>query len=102
MNAIQADAHTIEFCLLQDEDNYILEARDDGHGIEQVVLSHVFDPFFTTKERGTGLGLAIVKTIMQAHGGHIEVETQPNPRSCFYLHFPRNAQARVLMQGATL
>lgn len=102
MNAIQAEAREVVFCLERDENNYILEAKDNGHGIDSQTLSHVFDPFFTTKERGTGLGLAIVKTIMQAHGGSIDVKTQVEQGTSFYLYFPRNAQARILTQGATL
>ena len=39
------------------------------------VREKVFQPFFTTKHRGTGLGMPIARRIVEAHGGHIAIET---------------------------
>ena len=46
---------------------------DDGVGISPEDMERIFDPFFTRSQRGTGLGLSISHTIVQNHGGHIEV-----------------------------
>jgi PAS domain S-box-containing protein len=51
--------------------------RDCGPGFPVEQIASVFDPFVTTKSDGTGLGLAISKTIVEAHGGHIWAENDP-------------------------
>jgi signal transduction histidine kinase len=55
----------------------LLHVSDCGYGIKEQDQEIVFSPFFSTKRGGTGLGLAIVKKIVEAHGG--EVFFQPNP-----------------------
>ena len=71
------------------EDSLILEVADDGPGIPADSLPRVFEPFFTTKERGTGLGLAMVHKIVEAHHGHIEVESEPGAGARFRVTLPR-------------
>ncbi len=62
---------------------------DTGTGIPPEVLPHIFEPFFTTRAPlGHGLGLAQVYGIVNQHGGHIAVETQPGKGTTFRLHWP--------------
>jgi len=64
--------------------------RDTGEGIDAKILPHIFESFFTTREgRGSGLGLHIVQRVLESHGGHIEVESQPGVGTAFRLYFPR-------------
>lgn len=51
----------------------VLEFHDSGPGFDPDTLEHLLDPFFTTKAGGTGLGLPIVQSIIQGHGGGIEL-----------------------------
>ena len=49
--------------------------EDSGCGIEQDELDKIFEPFYTTKTDGTGLGLAICKSIVERHGGKVEISS---------------------------
>lgn len=77
------------------EESFVLEVDDQGPGIPETVLPHIFDPFFTTKEvgQGTGLGLAVVTSIVQGHGGRIEVENLSAGGCRFRLLFPVGSEA---------
>lgn len=61
---------------------------DSGAGIPRGALDKLFDPFFSTKPQGTGLGLAICQTILQEHGGAIEVASREGRGTTVLLNFP--------------
>ena len=67
-----------------------LSVEDDGPGITEHIRDKVFEPFFTTKEtgKGSGLGLAAVFGIVSAHGGVIDLETEPGVGTTFLLTLP--------------
>ena len=73
-------------------DEMLIEVSDNGTGIDPANLPKLFDPFFTTKEvgEGTGLGLSIVHNIIRAHGGRIDVDSQPGAGTCFRIYLPLN------------
>ena len=75
-----------------------LQVRDDGMGIPPELLPRLFEPFLTTKEtgKGVGLGLAISKTIVERHGGQIEVESKPGRGTTFYVFLPVDAAVKEL------
>ena len=64
--------------------------RDNGSGIDPVILNRLFEPFFTTKEigKGTGMGLSMVHGIVHNYNGHIIIESEANKGSAFRLLFP--------------
>jgi two-component system sensor histidine kinase HydH len=65
-----------------------LTVRDRGTGIQPGQLGKIFEPYFTTKPSGSGLGLAIARRIAEAHGGKINVQSEPGQGACFCVSLP--------------
>lgn len=65
-----------------------ITVQDEGIGIAEEHIKKIFDPYFTTKAKGSGLGLATSYSIMKAHGGVIDVVSQPGEGTVFYLFLP--------------
>jgi two-component system, OmpR family, sensor kinase len=70
----------------------VLGVRDQGPGLTPDQQTRVFERFYKTDPSrsadGSGLGLSIVKAIVEAHGGHVSVESALGQGSTFYLHLP--------------
>jgi PAS domain S-box-containing protein len=67
-----------------------LSVRDDGPGMTPKQVERIFDPFYSEKMvgRGTGLGLPMLRRTIQAHDGHILVESEVGIGTAFHLFFP--------------
>jgi two-component system, LuxR family, sensor kinase FixL len=63
--------------------------RDGGTGLSSDKLDKIFEPFYTRKPEGLGMGLAISRSIVEAHGGRLWAENNPNRGSTFYFTVPR-------------
>jgi len=74
-----------------------LTVSDTGAGIAPDILPHIFEPFFTTKgaDKGTGLGLSVVREIVHAHGGWIEVESEPGRGTNVHVFWPIARESEV-------
>ena len=68
-----------------DSDNEaIVNIKDNGHGIDQEMLPKLFSKFATKSFAGTGLGLFICKSIIEAHGGSIWAENNPDGKGATF------------------
>ncbi|WP_328803926.1 ATP-binding protein [Paenibacillus glycinis] len=70
-----------------------LRVIDTGSGIPKEKLEHLFEPFYTTKSHGTGLGLPLCLSIMERHGGIIQVDSKEGAGTTFVVRFDRNRNA---------
>jgi PAS domain S-box-containing protein len=78
---------------------HVRAARDGGRMVEITVADHgagltidklekIFQPFYTTKHDGLGLGLSISRSIIEAHGGRLWAENNPDRGATFYFTLP--------------
>ncbi|WNQ09797.1 HAMP domain-containing sensor histidine kinase [Paenibacillus aurantius] len=80
-------------------DEVVIEIADNGTGIPEEHLPHLFERFYrmdtsrTRKNGGAGLGLSISQSLVELHGGSIEVDSTPGQGSRFRVTLPRLAQA---------
>jgi signal transduction histidine kinase/ligand-binding sensor domain-containing protein len=65
-----------------------VSVRDRGSGIPPEMLQRIFEPFVSTKEHGLGMGLAICQAIVQAHGGQLWAENNPDRGATFHFTLP--------------
>lgn len=77
------------------QNELIISVNDTGQGIRQTDIAHLFDKFYRSQAtessvQGTGLGLAICKKIVEAHNGHIEVQSEVGIGTTFLVHLPLN------------
>jgi signal transduction histidine kinase len=94
-NAIKfsPDGGPVQVSLATRADEAVLAVTDRGVGIEPEALPELFDPFRRSGSGaavapGVGLGLSVARSIIEAHGGSIEVESAPEAGSTFRLHLP--------------
>jgi two-component system, LuxR family, sensor kinase FixL len=73
---------------LDGRDMLQISVSDHGTGLTSDKVDKVFQPFFTTKREGLGMGLSISRSIVEAHGGWLWAENNPNRGATFYFALP--------------
>ena len=95
-NAIKysPDGGVITARLMENHQNVVISISDQGLGIPRKDINKIFDRFYrvdkarSRKQGGTGLGLAISKEVVEAHHGHIWVDSAEGRGSTFYISLP--------------
>jgi signal transduction histidine kinase/DNA-binding response OmpR family regulator len=76
-----------------EEHSVLLRVSDTGRGMSPEEQEHIFDRFYRGSDGrtapGTGLGLSIVKSLVDLHGGSIELQSEPDVGSVFTVRLPR-------------
>ena len=95
----------VTILLLGTPNEITLQVEDTGIGIPEEALGRVFERFYqvdaTLARRygGAGLGLAICKSIVEWHGGTVNVQSSPGSGSCFRVALPRRPGPRVVFHA---
>jgi len=101
VNAHQAMPEGGHFCLAVVQpsriDEVVIQVSDSGHGMSEEVRARCLEPFFTTKPvgQGTGLGLAVTASLVEAAGGHIQVESGKDRGTRVSIRLPTRPLAAV-------
>jgi two-component system sensor kinase FixL len=66
----------------------VIEVADTGPGLAPDVAGRLFDSFVSTKPGGMGMGLSISRTIIEAHGGRLWAEPNPEGGAIFRFTLP--------------
>ncbi len=90
LNAVQAMPNGGDLIIRTDahDNTILLDVADTGVGIAPEQLPRLFEAFHTTKKGGTGLGLATTRRIIEEHGGHISVQSEPGRGTNFRVELP--------------
>ena len=84
----------------------LLRVRDNGKGIARTEHKRIFEKFYRVDDRlarereGSGLGLAIVDHIVRAHGGKVELESEPGRGAAFTIVLAAAPRGPVLQAPA--
>ena len=76
------------------DDGYVLQVADTGIGIAREDIPNAFAPFqqidsdLNRKYEGTGLGLPLAKSLVELHGGELELESEPGVGTTVKIRFP--------------
>jgi signal transduction histidine kinase len=95
-NAIKysPDGGVIEVGGCSDDHTATVYVRDQGVGLSESDQARVFERFYrvdgtlSRRTQGTGLGLFLARSIIEAHGGHMRVESEPGHGSTFFFTLP--------------
>jgi PAS domain S-box-containing protein len=68
---------TLQTDICQDSGIFV-SVRDSGPGISDYEAGKIFEPFYTTKPEGMGMGLAIIRSIIDSHGGELQMQANEN------------------------
>jgi signal transduction histidine kinase len=89
-NALEAmpDGGRLGMSLEAEDGRVHIAIRDSGPGIAPESMAKIYGMYFTTKSGGTGIGLYVARSVVEAHGGSIEVDSQPGKGTCFMVSLP--------------
>jgi two-component system, NtrC family, sensor histidine kinase KinB len=96
------DGGEVSVDISMNDDEMLFSVIDNGHGIVPNLREHVFELFVRGESRntkGAGIGLAFCKLAVEAHGGHIGLQSEVERGTCFTFAIPRTLLLNVESRG---
>ncbi len=89
-NSIQAmpEGGTLRISAAKRSGSAVLSWRDTGTGMAEEVRRSAFEPFVTTRSEGTGLGLAVVYSVVDEHGGSVDIASDTEHGTTVTIELP--------------
>ncbi|RKY02925.1 hypothetical protein DRP77_07140 [Candidatus Poribacteria bacterium] len=93
MNGVEAmpQGGRIEIRAEAEGGEVLIDFADEGEGISDEVKARAFEPFFTTKQGRLGIGLNVARGVARAHGGDLELESEPGKGTRVRIVLPRES-----------
>ncbi|RED97015.1 two-component regulator propeller domain-containing protein [Marinoscillum furvescens] len=86
------EGKSIKLGVFTEENELVIEVKDEGRGIAEKELSEIFTPFYQASNSagsgGSGIGLALCKSFVELHGGRIQVTSNPSLGTQFLVYLP--------------
>jgi C4-dicarboxylate-specific signal transduction histidine kinase len=88
MRAVTAQSRVLEIRTARYDGHISVLVHDSGPGLSEASVRRIFTPFFTTKPDGMGVGLSISRSIVEAHGGQLNLKSNSDDGATFELELP--------------
>ena len=94
------DEGCITLSIKRQDGHILLTVADTGPGISAEMQSFIFEPFIQTEDGlkhagGSGLGLPITRSLVEAHGGRLWLESEPDVGAAFFVTLPVRTAERI-------
>lgn len=106
-NARRYGGPSITAALEQSNSGFVISVEDDGPGLSAAEKSQAFDRFYRGSNasgqgtEGSGLGLPVVRSIVEAHGGSVELQDAENSGLRVAITLPKEPRMKVVASGPT-
>jgi PAS domain S-box-containing protein len=88
MKTVNDRARVLEIRTAQRDSHVSIRVHDSGPGLPEASVRRIFTPFFSTKPEGMGVGLSISRSIVEAHGGRLDLASNSSDGASFEVELP--------------
>ncbi len=99
MRSVNDRSRVLEIRAEQRDGAVRIRVQDSGPGLTDASVRRIFTPFFSTKPEGMGVGLSISRSIVEAHGGRLDLAANTSNGATFELELPVALDESLMSDG---